>query len=35
VKVYESIALSLAERGQGAFLVSVEDPASPYYKLTR
>jgi hypothetical protein len=35
VKVYETIALSLVEQGQGAVLVSVEDPASPYYKLTR
>ena len=35
VKVYEAIALSLVEKGQGAFLVSVEDPASPYYRTTR
>ncbi len=35
VKVYEAIALTLVEKGQGAFLVSVEDPSSPYYKLTR
>ncbi len=35
VKVYEAIALSLVERGLGAVLVSVEDPVSPYYKLTR
>ena len=35
VKVYEAIALSLVERGLAAVLVSVEDPVSPYYKLTR
>ncbi|MFQ5941983.1 MAG: cell division protein FtsQ/DivIB [Anaerolineales bacterium] len=35
VKVYEAIALSLVEQGQGAVLVSVENPVSPYYKLTR
>ena len=35
VKVYEAIALSLVERSLGAVLVSVEDPVSPYYKLTR
>ena len=35
VKVYEAIALSLVEQGLGAILVSIEDPASPYYKLTR
>ena len=35
VKVYEAIALSLVEQGLGAVLVSVEDPGSPYYKLTR
>ena len=30
-----AIALSLVEKGQGAFLVSVEDPSSPYYRTTR
>ena len=35
VKVYEAVALSLVEQGLSAVLVSVEDPASPYYKLTR
>jgi hypothetical protein len=35
VTVYEAIALSLVEQGLSAVVVSVEDPASPYYKLTR
>jgi hypothetical protein len=35
VKVYEAIALSLVEQSLGAVLVSVEDPISPYYELTR
>ncbi len=35
VAVYEAIALSLVEQGLNAVEVSVEDPASPYYKLTR
>ncbi len=35
VTVYEAIALSLVEQGLRAVAVSVEDPASPYYKLTR
>lgn len=35
VRVYEAIALTLVEQGRGVVLVSVEDPVSPYYKLTR
>lgn len=35
VIVYEAIVLSLLGQGQSAVLVSVEDPASPYYRLTR
>ena len=35
VNVYRAIALSLAERGLNVELVSVQDPASPYYRLTR
>jgi cell division protein FtsQ len=35
IEVYESIATRLVESGAAIEYVSVEDPSSPYYKLTR